>query len=63
MWYSMSRRKSWAARGRIGIRPAARMAFQASSGNFASITTFGAPFGILIRQSGRLPFDSVAWNS
>ena len=44
-------------------RSAARMAFQASSGNLASMTSDGAPFGILTRQSGRLPLDSVAWNS
>ena len=42
---------------------AARMAFQASSGNFASMTSDGESLGILTRQSGRLPFDSVAWNS
>ena len=41
----------------------ARMAFQASSGNLASMASDGAPFGIFTRQSGRLPFDSVAWNS
>jgi len=39
------------------------MAFHASSGNFASITSEGALFGIFTRQSGRLPLERVAWNS
>ena len=42
---------------------AARMAFQASSGNFASMTRRGAPFGRMTRQSGRVLFESVAWKA
>ena len=42
---------------------AARMAFHDSSGNLASMTSDGAPFGMRMMQSGRLLLESVAWNS
>ena len=42
---------------------AARIAFQASSGNFASTTSSAAPLGNGSTQSGRVPLESVAWKA
>ncbi|MNL52505.1 hypothetical protein D3C87_1756890 [compost metagenome] len=39
------------------------MPFQASSGNFASITSGGWSFGMRMVQSGRAPLESVVWKA
>ena len=52
IWTSISRRNPAVAALICSSVSAARMAFQASSGNFASMTSDGAPFGMLTRQSG-----------
>ncbi len=42
---------------------AARSASKPSSGNLESITSGAGVFGNRMTQSGRLPLESVAWNS
>jgi hypothetical protein len=37
-------------------------ALKASSGNLASSTSLSSESGSVIRQSGRVPLESVAWN-